>query len=417
MSDAQIAEAIAWLIDGARSAQQPHEVLEQLVPRLIAAGLPLWRVAVSVRTLHPNVMARRFIWRPDAPVQLDEAPYALSENPESLASPMTSVYQSGTVIRRRLVDPDCPMDYGVLPELREQGITDYLIVPLVFTDGAIHAASWSTQAPEGFSDAHVAAIEAISKPFARVAEIRALRRTAVNLLDTYVGKRSGARILAGHIRRGDVETIEAAFWYSDLRDFTALNEMLAPPELIALLNEYFEAVSSAVAARGGEVLQFIGDAALVVFPARAETGGRRGACQAALGAALAALDAAATVNRARADAGRPTFRFGIGLHVGAVSWGNVGGVDRLGLNVIGPAVNRTARIETLTKEVGVPLLLSQDFADALGLACRPVGTFELKGVPEPQAVYALDDAPVTRSPDPPAAGATAGSSGRGPWRS
>ncbi len=275
MSDAQIAEAIAWLIDGARSAQQPHEVLEQLVPRLIAAGLPLWRVAVSVRTLHPNVMARRFIWRPDAPVQLDEAPYALSENPEHLASPMTSVYQSGTVIRRRLVDPDCPMDYGVLPELREQGITDYLIVPLVFTDGAIHAASWSTQAPEGFSDAHVAAIEAISKPFARVAEIRALRRTAVNLLDAYVGKRSGARILAGHIRRGDVETIEAAFWYSDLRDFTALNEMLAPPDLIALLNEYFEAVSSAVAARGGEVLQFIGDAALVVFPARAETGGRR----------------------------------------------------------------------------------------------------------------------------------------------
>jgi len=138
-----------------------------------------------------------------------------------------------------------------------------------------------------------------------------------------------------------------------------------------------------------EVLQFIGDAALVVFPARAETGGRRGACQAALGAALAALDAAATVNRARADAGRPTFRFGIGLHVGAVSW--FGGVDRLGLNVIGPAVNRTARIETLTKEVGVPLLLSQDFADALGLACRPVGTFELKGVPEPQAVYALGD--------------------------
>src|SRR5260370_961313 len=206
---------------------------------------------------------------------------------------MTSVYQSGTVIRRRLVDPDCPMDYGVLPELREQGITDYLIVPLVFTDGAIHAASWSTQAPEGFCDAHVAAIEAISNPFARVAEIRALRRTAVNLLDAYVGKRSGARILAGHIRR----------------------------------------------------------------------------------------------------------------------------VERTGLNVSGAAVNRTARIETVTKEVGVPLLLSQDFADALGLACRPVGTFELKGVPEPQAVYALDDAPVTRSPDPPAAAAPAGSSGRGPWRS
>src|SRR5260370_25548012 len=180
------------------------------------------------------------------------------------------------------------MEYGVRPEWRGQGITDYLIVPPGFPDGAIHAASWSTRAPEGFSDAHVAAIEAISTPFARVAEIRALRRTAVNLLDAYVGKRSGARILAGHIRRGDVETIEAAFWYSDLRDFTALNEMLAPPELIALLNEYFEAVSSAVAAPGGEVLQFIGDAALVVFPAPPVTGGRRRDRQAALRPALAA---------------------------------------------------------------------------------------------------------------------------------
>jgi adenylate cyclase len=392
MNGAEIEAAAAWLTDGARSAQQPDAVLDELCRRLVAAGLPLWRVAVFVRTLHPNVMARRFIWRPDAPVQLDEAPYRLSEDPNYQSSPMTAVYEHGTVIRRRLADPDCPMDYGVLHEFREQGITDYLIVPLVFTDGAIHAASWTTRAPEGFSDAHVAAIDAITKPFSRVAEIWALRRTAVNLLDTYVGKRSGARILAGHIRRGDVETIEAAFWYSDLRDFTALNETLAPPDLIALLNDYFEAVSTATAARGGEVLQFIGDAALVVFPARPETGGRRGACQAALGAARAALDAAATVNRARADAGRPTFRFGIGLHVGAVSWGNVGGVDRLGLNVIGPAVNRTARLETLTKEVGVPLLLSQDFADALGLTCRPVGTFELKGVPEPQAVYALDDA-------------------------
>jgi len=388
MSDAAIAGIVDWLIDGARSAQQPDEMLDQLCRRLVGAGLPLWRVAVFVRTLHPNVMARRLLWRPDAPVDLAEAPYSMAEDPRYQVSTMAEVYRTGVAIRRRLVDPDCPMDYKLLDELRHQGITDYLIVPLVFTDGAVHAASWSTNGPRGFSDAEIAAIERITRPLARVAEVRLMRRTAVNLLDTYVGKRSGARIMAGHIQRGDVETIEAAFWYSDLREFTALNEALAPDDLIVLLNEYFGAVSNAVAARGGEVLQFIGDAALAIFPVGPDTDGRRGACRAALAAAYEARETVATINRVRAADGRPTIRFGIGLHVGAVSWGNVGGVDRLGLNVIGPAVNRTARLETLTKQVGLPVLLSQDFADALGVVCRPVGRFTLKGVPEPQAVYA-----------------------------
>ncbi len=392
MTDTAIAAIVDWLIGGARSQQQPTAMLDELCRRLVDAGLPLARVAVFVRTLHPNVMARRFIWQPGKPVQVDEAPYELSDDPSYQASPMPHVYAHGTALRRRLVDPDCPMDFPVLTEFRQQGVTDYIVIPLVFTDGAVHAYTCTTQAPQGFSDAHIAALDAITTPLARVAEIRALQRTAVNLLDTYVGKRNGARILAGHIRRGDVETIEAVFWYSDLRDFTGLNEALPPAELIALLNDYFEAVSSATGARGGEVLQFIGDAALVVFPVTPESGGRCGACRAALEAARAALDAIAAVNQTHAGDGRPTIRFGIGLHVGAVSWGNVGGVDRLGLNVIGPAVNRTARLQTLTKEVGVPLLMSQDFADALGVPCRPVGSFTLKGVPEPQAVYAINEA-------------------------
>jgi adenylate cyclase len=390
MDRTEIAAITDWLIDGARTTRRPEDALDTLCRRLVAAGVALWRVAVFVRTLHPNVMARRFVWRPGTnAIDISEAPYELAENPEYQASPMATVYEHGVVIRRRLVDPDCPMDYSVLRDFRDQGITDYLIVPLTFTDGAIHAASWTTRAPDGFLDAHVAALEAIAKPFTRLVEIWRLQRTATTLLETYVGKRSGARILAGHVRRGDVETIEAAFWYSDLREFTALNENLDPAALIELLNQYFEAVSSAAAARGGEVLQFIGDAALVIFPVGAD--GRRGACRAALDAARAALDTVEDVNAKRAAAGQPTIRFGIGLHVGAVSWGNVGGVDRLGLNVIGPAVNRTARIETLTKSLGRPLLLSEDFAQAVGLACRPLGRFPLKGVAAPQTVYGIDD--------------------------
>ncbi|HUA52468.1 MAG TPA: adenylate/guanylate cyclase domain-containing protein [Candidatus Sulfotelmatobacter sp.] len=392
MTHPAIAALRDWLIDGGRSEQDAQKMLDATCRRLVEAGVPLSRVGVFIQTLHPNVVARRFVWRPGAAVQMSEATYETAEQPEYKASPMAHVYEHGTALRRRLVDPDCPIDYPVLQEFREQGITDYLIVPLRFSDGSLHAVTFATVAPQGFDDAHVAAIDTIVIPLARVAEIRAARRTAITLLETYVGQRSGARILAGHIRRGDVETIEAAFWYSDLREFTALNEALAPHDLIVLLNEYFGAVTNAVTARGGEVLQFIGDAALAIFPVGSDTDGRRGACRAALDAAYNARESVAAINRGRVADGRPTIRFGIGLHVGAVSWGNVGGVDRLGLNVIGPAVNRTARLETLTKQVGLPVLLSQDFADALGVACRPVGRFTLKGVPEPQAVYAPPEA-------------------------
>ena len=388
MDDAQIRAAADWLIEGALSAPEPTMVLDQLSGRLVAAGIPLARVSVFVRTLHPSVMGRRFAWRRGAPVETVAAGHEVLDSPAFKGSPVDLVYRTAAPVRRRLLDPDCPIDHQLLAELRAEGATDYLAQPLVFSDGQLHAISYVTDAPAGFSEADIAGLDAIRAPLARIAEIRAWRRTATNLLETYVGHLSGARILAGHIRRGDVETIEAAFWFSDLRDFTLLNETLAPSDLLALLNEYFEAVAGAAGAHGGEVLQFIGDAALVIFPIGAT--GRGGACRAALAAARAALAAIDALNRRRTAVGAPPIRFGIGLHVGAVSWGNVGGVDRLGLNVIGPAVNRTARIESLTKQVGRPLLLSQDFVDALGEPCRPVGQFTLKGVPEPQTVYAAD---------------------------
>jgi adenylate cyclase len=389
MDDAQIKAAADWLIDGARSAPEATMVLDQLCGRLVAAGIPLARVSVFVRTLHPSVMGRRFSWRRGGAIETAAAGHEVLDSPVFKGSPVDLVYRTAEPVRRRLLDPACPIDHKVLEELRAEGATDYLAQPLVFSDGQLHAVTYVTDTPAGFSAAQLAGLDAILTPLARIAEIRAWRRTATNLLETYVGRLSGARILAGHIKRGDVETIEAAFWFSDLRDFTLLNETLAPSDLLALLNDYFEAVAGAAGTEGGEVLQFIGDAALVIFPVGVD--GRRGACRAALAAARTALAAVAALNGPRAAAGRPTIRFGIGLHVGAVSWGNVGGVDRLGLNVIGPAVNRTARLESLTKQVGRPLLVSQDFVDALGEPCRPVGQFTLKGVPDLQTVYAVDD--------------------------
>jgi adenylate cyclase len=180
----EIKEVADWLIDGARSAPQPAQVLAQLSERLVGCGIPLWRVAVFVRTLHPQVMGRRFIWRPGTEVEVSEAPFELLESADFLENPIAQVYATGRALRRKLADPDCPMDFPVLSELRAEGITDYLASPLVFTDGAIHAVTCTSRQPGGFTDAQIAGIEAIITPLARVAEIRALRRMGSTLHDT-----------------------------------------------------------------------------------------------------------------------------------------------------------------------------------------------------------------------------------------
>ena len=168
MSTCEIKEIADWLIDGARSAPQPVQVLAQLSERLLACGIPLWRVAVFVRTLHPQVMGRRFIWRPGTEVEVSEAPYELLESADFLDNPIAQVYATGRVLRRKLADPDCAVDFPVISELRAEGITDYLALPLVFTDGAIHAVTCTTRQAGGFTDAQIAGLETIITPLARV---------------------------------------------------------------------------------------------------------------------------------------------------------------------------------------------------------------------------------------------------------
>ncbi len=253
MTNPGVAAIAAWLIDGARSAQRPEGVLAELCSRLVASGIELWRVAVFVRTLHPQVMGRRFLWRPDSGVTVVEAPFEILETAEFRDSPFAQVYASGVPLRRRLVD-DAAADLPMLRELRAEGVTDYLAVPLVFTDDAVHLATWTTRRPGGFSDADIAALELIVAPLARVAEIRAFRRMTITLLDTYVGRQAGSRILAGHIRRGDTEAIRAAIWLSDMRGFTARADRMMPQHLIDLLNRYFDCQVPAIEAHGGEVL-------------------------------------------------------------------------------------------------------------------------------------------------------------------
>jgi adenylate cyclase len=384
-----IGAIVDWLTDGARSAPRPEMLVEQLCRRLTAAGVPIWRAGVFVRTLHPNIVARRFLWRQGGTVEIGEADFAMAESDALRDSPIVHVYAHGTALRRRLADPDCPLDFPVLRDLRQEGVTDYLILPLVFTRGAVHAASWATRQPGGFTEEDVAALKRITAPLTRVAEIRARDREAVNLLNAYVGGGAGERILAGHIRRGDVESIRAAIWLSDMRGFTALADRLPPLELMARLNRYFDCQVPAIHAQGGEVLKFMGDGLLAIFPLP-EGGGDPGpACGRALAAARQARDAVATLGHDAATVGDERTRCGIALHLGEVLYGNIGGENRLDFTCIGPAVNLAARLEKLAASLRRTVLASAAFAGHCGGAFVPVGDFAVAGFAAPQPVYGL----------------------------
>lgn len=129
MAACDTSTVVEWLVDGARSALAPGQMLTELSERLIGCGIPLWRVAVFVRTLHPQVMGRRFLWRPDTGASVAEAGHEAVEDEEYRTSPVVEVYRTGAALRRRLADANCTIDFPILAELRGEGVTDYLLSP------------------------------------------------------------------------------------------------------------------------------------------------------------------------------------------------------------------------------------------------------------------------------------------------
>jgi adenylate cyclase len=379
---------VEWLVHGARNAPLSQEVLTEVCQRLVAAGLPLWRVMVFVRTLHPEIVGRRFVWHPDTGTVVTDGSFELLERRSFLESPMMHVAKTGESFRRRLADPDCVMDYGILDELRAEGVTDYFVAPLHFSSGEVHFSSWSTRQPGGFTGAEIEAIEAIIPPLARIGEIRAWYRVAGNLLTTYIGKNAGERVLAGQIRRGDTEAIHAAIWLSDMRGFTTLADTLPPRDLVDLLNRYFDCQVPAIEEHGGEVLKFMGDGLLAIFPIGGEAHFPT-ICAAALAAGKAARDNIAALHAAEDS---PALRFGLALHIGDVLFGNIGSGNRLDFTAIGPAVNLAARLEKLAGSLGRTILASEHFVDHCGDDdLQPIGRFAVAGFAAEQMVYGLAD--------------------------
>ncbi len=356
-------------------------------------GVPLGRASIHLRQVHPLLMASSMLWRADSGGAVEAGrEHGTESSPMYLDSPIRRIHQGSPPIRRRLEDPDCPLDFPILQDLAAEGWCDYYMCALPFSDRLVNVVSFASDRKGGFSELDIATIEAALPVFGAVMEICDQRHTARTLLQTYLGPKTGKRVLSGTIKRGDGQVIEAALWYCDLRDFTPLSESLPVEEVIDLLNDYFETMAQPVKANGGEILKFIGDAMLAIFPLGGPGPNQScGACWTALQVSEQALEGMAALNRKRLAAGKVPLRCGIALARGKVMYGNIGDKERLDFTVIGPAVNQAIRLEDLTRDLKLdpPIVFSAELAAHCGCPTRSLGRFALKGIAEPQEAFTL----------------------------
>jgi adenylate cyclase len=386
MAEWSATPVIDWLMHKGRHLPTREAVVGEICERLRAAGMPIDRVAFFFWTLHPQYAGVALFWD-GRKVSVNRGEHGFRQTEQYLNSPAARIREGERVIRRRLEDRDCTLDFPVLRELREQGMTDYVMAEVLFSDATRNSVSLTTRRPGGFVEHDIAEIQRLLHPFALVMENFNSRDLARTLLETYLGRISGAKVLDGQIKRGDGQSIDAVIWFSDLRESTPLSAALGEQRFLELLNDYFAATAGAVLEHGGEVLRFIGDASLAVFPTTGEQA--RLVCARAVDAARAARARVDAANAARRSAGLREFACGVGLHLGRVHYGNIGTPERLEFSVIGVAANKAARIEALCKETGQDVVLSGALAAELGTPCRSLGKFALRGVAEAEEVFAL----------------------------
>ncbi len=379
-----------WLFRHGRLIDNRYDFVSELSRHLIQAGAPIDRLQIILPTINPLYTGTSAIWRRRTDETTPFQAYHGIRNSESfIGSPVEKVLDTGRGVRQSLIDlPDDA--HAAYTELADGGFIDYYAMPVTFNSGLDSMLIVSTRKKAGFSDCDINNFRRLRDYVAPTLEVFSLRHLSSSLLDTYLGKRTGKKVLSGMIKRGDADTIHAALWFSDLRDFTPMTENLPAEKLLKILNDYFEFVATAVTARGGEILRFIGDAMLIVFPIDEQVS-RQSACKAAIDAARDAQQSLATHNHMRRRNGENEIHFGVGLNVGEVIYGNVGAPDRLDFTVMGPAVNRTARLESLTKTLGKNILVSKEFSDQVDYAMQSMGKHPMKGIAEPQAVFSPVD--------------------------
>jgi adenylate cyclase len=378
------AGAIArWIMAEPYRGDASTAFVAALAERLVAEGIPLWRMRYALTTMHPEVLWRSVMWRRLEGVSVVDQPHRRLEDAFYTKSPVAVVRDSRAPLRVRLEPGDLP--FALCTELRDEGGTDFYAQPLLFANGQVSYATFVTDAPSGFSDGAIALLEEIRPFVARRLELESAYYATGALLEVYLGKNAARRVLAGEFQRGRGELIEAAIWFSDMRGFTQLSDGTPPARVIEILDGHFDAIAGAISDNGGEVLKFIGDAVLAIFPLGLDP---RAACRRALAAAEQAFATLGRINEGLVARGNEPVEVGVALHRGAVMYGNIGARDRLDFTVISSAVNEAARLESLCKPLGTRVALSAAFVETGELDdVADLGEQTLRGVRTPLRVF------------------------------
>ena len=375
-----------WLVQAAAARTSIGPLHERFCRELRDRGFDIWRSMMGLEVLHPEWSGSMHTWTAGEIEVRETARDGIALSPSYLNSPTRIVDETNAPFRRRLTAPVEQMP--LLEELRQQGGSDYVMFPLPFLDRTRTAViSFATQAACGFADRDIAELETAANLFSPYAERQVLRRIAVDLLGIYVGPGAGEKIFDGRVDRGDVETVHAAIWICDLRGFTRLAEAAPREEVIATLNDWFDRLGDALDRHGGEILKFLGDGLLAIFPTVPTS--RAEACDRAVDAARLALANVDAANASRQEQGHSPLEFGLALHLGEVSYGNVGSRQRLDFTVIGPAVNHASRLQELTKTLGCPALASGAVAACTSRPLASLGRHRLRDVAEAVEVFAI----------------------------
>jgi adenylate cyclase len=389
-----------WIVRRGLEGAQEADLLREFCEKCNAAGLPIGRALVVIDTLHPVHEGTVFRWRNDDVEENAATPYGRTTEGAAAdswrRSPFYHLLQTGGEELRRRIGFGEPADFASIEEMKELGHTDYVVFVRRFASDATIGemdcvySSWSTRNPEGFSDADITALRRLAPALGLAIKSAALAKVAGTLVEVYLGRDAGRRVLEGRIQRGVADRIEAALWFSDLRSFTTITDTASPGEIIPLLNDYAEVVITAIYEAGGDVLKLIGDGTLALF----RTVDPSDACHRALKAEELVRARVKELNEKRRAEERPVTSVYVGLHIGEVFYGNVGSVERLDFTVVGPAVNETSRIASMCRSVDRSVLVSSTFADCLPAAERArlvsVGRFALRGVGQAKELFTLD---------------------------
>ena len=379
---------VGWLIRDAWKTSNIPDLLGESAQAFRNFGLPLLRMHLFVRTLNPQLYGLFFRWdRASNQVEATQATHTGVQSEAYLTSPYARIINGEGGVRRNLEGSAPQLDYPILSDLLEEGATDYVALPIRFSDGQINILSLVCDEVGGFSTSHLGHLYEILPHLGRLIEAHAQRLSSLTLLQTYLGQSTGERVLNGHVKRGDGEDLDAIIWFSDLRNSTRLADTIPREAYLASLDQYFDCVAGAVMEQGGEVLKFIGDAVLAIFPIDDKPEAFANACAQALAAIRQGYQHMESVNETRAAEGQPVLNFGTGLHRGNITYGNIGTNKRLDFTVIGPAVNEASRIEDLCKKLNQPVLASAAFAAGVSDDLESLGDHELHGVKKKQEIF------------------------------